>query len=111
MGFLEQTEFNLCLLGIEESTGHSVCVKQYSKQGNTQAVDLARKEIQAYQMIEKEMEKKSEGSQYIQRIYSYFEDCNSIFICQDLKRKTLADRMFTIKPSQQRGQSVYNVKH
>ena len=65
VGFLEKTEFNLSLLGIDERTGQSVCVKQYSKSGNQQAVDLARKEIAAYQMIEKEMDKQSEGSEFI----------------------------------------------
>ena len=83
-------------------------IKQYSKHGDPDGVYEAKLQVQVYELLHSA--DFSHESIFNPLIYSA-QDPSCIWLCFNLPKKTLADRLFTIKQIYIRKQDIFSVKH
>lgn len=57
------------------------------------------------------MSLKNQGIQYILRLHEHLDEYKDLWLCYEVGKRTLAERLCTYKELQYKGETIYNMKH
>lgn len=54
---------------------------------------------------------KDQGIRYILKLYEHFDEYKDLWLCYEVGKRPLAERLCTYKELQYKGETIYNMKH
>jgi serine/threonine protein kinase len=126
LGILGRGTTTMIWLAENQMTGETVALKQYPKNDRGQVDERTKMELSFYEQIFDESATKNadgsasagqpaslkdQGIRYILKLYEHFDEYKDLWLCYEVGKRPLAERLCTYKELQYKGETIYNMKH
>lgn len=122
LGILGKGSGSVIWLAENKMTGENVALKQYPKNDMGQVDEKAKVELKFYDFVFNSKDKsfisesqiqtaQNSGLQHIINLQDHFDEYKDLWLCYDVGKRTLLERLFTLKEVPYKGETIYNMKH
>lgn len=122
LGILGKGSGSVIWLAENKMTGENVALKQYPKNDMGQVDEKAKVELEFYDFVFNSKDKsfisesqiqtaQNSGLQHIINLQDHFDEYKDLWLCYDVGKRTLLERLFTLKEVPYKGETIYNMKH